>query len=93
MGNIKFDVDLDTEVTRHGAKLRSELFGERPVWIAASTHDGEEQQVLDAHQDLLEKHPNLLLIIVPRHPDRIEGVRALNENRGFNMISRTDELP
>ncbi len=93
MGNIKFDVDLDTEVTRHGAKLRSELFGERPVWIAASTHDGEEQQVLDAHQDLLEKHPNLLLIIVPRHPERFAGVRALIENRGFNMISRTDELP
>jgi 3-deoxy-D-manno-octulosonic-acid transferase len=93
MGNIKFDVDLDTEVTRHGAKLRSELFGERPVWIAASTHDGEEQQVLDAHQKLLEKHRNLLLIIVPRHPERFAGVRALIENRGFNMISRTDELP
>ena len=93
MGNIKFDVDLDAEVTRHGAKLRSELFGERPVWIAASTHDGEEQQVLDAHQDLLEKHPNLLLIIVPRHPERFAGVRALIENRGFKMISRTDELP
>lgn len=93
MGNIKFDVDLDAEVTRNGAKLRSELFGERPVWIAASTHDGEEQQVLDAHQSLLEKHPDLLLIIVPRHPERFAGVRALIENRGFNTISRTDELP
>jgi len=93
MGNIKFDVDLDADVTRNGAKLRSELFGERTVWIAASTHDGEEQQVLDAHQSLLEKHPGLLLIIVPRHPERFAGVRTLIENRGFNTISRTDELP
>ena len=92
-GNIKFDVDLNPEVTGQGKQLRHELFGERPVWIAASTHDGEEQQVLDAHRSLLEKHPDLLLILVPRHPERFAGVRNLIKNRDFGVVSRTDQSP
>ena len=92
-GNIKFDVDLNPEVTGQGKQLRHELFGERPVWIAASTHDGEEQQVLDAHRSLLEKYPDLLLILVPRHPERFAGVRNLIKNRDFGVVSRTDQSP
>jgi 3-deoxy-D-manno-octulosonic-acid transferase len=73
--------------------MRSTLFGNRPVWIAASTHDGEEQQVLEAHRSLLEKHPALLLVLVPRHPERFGGVRELIERWGFGVVSRTEQRP
>jgi len=88
-GNIKFDVELDPEIAGKGALLRSALFGERLVWIAASTHDGEELLVLAAHRILLERHPELLLILVPRHPERFAGVRELIEKQAFKVVSRT----
>jgi 3-deoxy-D-manno-octulosonic-acid transferase len=88
-GNIKFDVELDPEIAGKGAALRSALFGERPVWIAASTHDGEELQALAAHRILLERHPELLLVLVPRHPERFAGVRELIEKQAFKVVSRT----
>ena len=88
-GNIKFDVKLDPDITHQGVKLRATLFGERPVWIAASTHDGEEEQILDAHRSLLETHRDLLLVLVPRHPERFDGVRDLIERQSFSVVSRT----
>lgn len=92
-GNIKFDVELDPEIAGSGELLRSALFGERPVWIAASTHDGEEQLVLAAHRAILESHPELLLVLVPRHPERFGGVRELVEKQAFNVVSRTAGQP
>lgn len=93
MGNIKFDVESDPNITDQGVHLRHALFGERPVWIAASTHDGEEEQILDAHRFLLESHRDLLLVLVPRHPERFDGVRDLIAKQSFNVISRTDNQP
>lgn len=92
-GNIKFDVRLDPAIADLGKQLRATQFGQRRVWIAASTHDGEERQVLDAHRRLLTGHPDLLLVLVPRHPERFSGVRELVENQGFNVVSRTEERP
>jgi len=92
-GNIKFDVALDPDVSHQGSLLRDALFAERPVWVAASTHDGEEQQVLEAHRTLLERYPNLLLVLIPRHPERFSGVRELIKSRAFNVVARTDEQP
>lgn len=92
-GNIKFDVALDPNVTHQGGELRDALFGNRPVWVAASTHEGEEQQVLNAHRTLLATHPDLLLALIPRHPERFEDVRNLIENQGFDMAVRTDKQP
>ncbi len=88
-GNIKFDVEPDPEIADKGALLRSELFGERPVWIAASTHDGEELLVLAAHRTLLQRYPELLLVLVPRHPERFDGVRELIEKQAFELVLRT----
>jgi 3-deoxy-D-manno-octulosonic-acid transferase len=88
-GNIKFDMELDPEIAGKGALLRSALFGQRPVWIAASTHDGEELLVLAAHRTLLERHPDLLLVLVPRHPERFAGVRELIQKQAFSVVSRT----
>lgn len=90
-GNIKFDVELEPNISEAGEQLRSTLFGNRPVWIAASTHDGEELQVLEAHRTLLEKHPTLLLILVPRHPERFNGVREIIERWGFGVVARTEQ--
>ncbi len=90
MGNIKFDVELPGGTREAGRRLRQESIGDRPVWIAASTHRGEEQRVLDAHEALLERHPDLLLILVPRHPERFDDVRQLIEKRGLDVISRSE---
>ena len=92
-GNIKFDVELAPDLPLRGRELRSELFGDRPVWIAASTHEGEEELVLDAHRKLLENHPNLLLVLVPRHPQRFQGVRELAARQDMSVVARTDGEP
>jgi 3-deoxy-D-manno-octulosonic-acid transferase len=89
-GNIKFDVELPPQIRQQGAALRTEIMGHRPVWIAASTHAGEERQVLAAHHALREQIPELLLILVPRHPERFSEVRELIEKSGFNLVSRTE---
>ena len=90
MGNIKFDLRHDEDVVLKGQAERARLFGERPVWIAASTHEGEEELVLDVHEALRVRHDDLLLVLVPRHPERFAAVRELVRQRGFSMVSRTE---
>jgi 3-deoxy-D-manno-octulosonic-acid transferase len=90
-GNIKFDIELPPDLPARGQQARRELFGERPVWIAASTHDGEETDILEAHESLLQSHPELVLILVPRHPQRFAAVRELVEKRAMTVIARTEE--
>ena len=67
--------------------------GDRPVWVAASTHDGEEAIVLDAHRAALRRFPDLLLILVPRHPERADRIIPLISARGmaFAQRSRSEE--
>jgi 3-deoxy-D-manno-octulosonic-acid transferase len=92
-GNIKFDADLKPGIVDEGRKLRATLFGDRPIWIAASTHDQEEQPILNAHRELQETYPDLLLIVVPRHPPRFKLVVDLVKTKGFRTVSRTDDKP
>lgn len=92
-GSIKFDIELPDTVVERGRALRAELIGDRPVWIAASTHDGEEQQLLNAHGRLRQQFPDLLLILVPRHPERFAEVRTLIEKSGFEAVARTEDRP
>ena len=89
-GSIKFDIEVPTEAIATGRSQRGELLGDRAVWIAASTHEGEEKLLLEAHQALLESFPRLLLILVPRHPERFVGVRGLIEKSGLEVVSRTE---
>lgn len=88
-GSIKFDIQISDEVRAKGKALRSELGVKRPVWIAASTHKGEDEKILDAHKDILSVHPNALLILVPRHPERFDCVFELCNNARFNSVRRT----
>jgi 3-deoxy-D-manno-octulosonic-acid transferase len=77
-GNLKFDYKPDTGVIEAGRVLRSGWGrSTRPVWIAASTHAGEEALALEAQAELLQSFPELLLVLVPRHPQRFEEVAQL----------------
>lgn len=72
------------------AQMRTAMKG-RPVWVAASTHKGEETTVLEAHKDLLKRTPDLLLILVPRHPDRRDEVVKLIEKTNLPYAVRSDD--
>ncbi|MDP5292839.1 lipid IV(A) 3-deoxy-D-manno-octulosonic acid transferase [Oceanimonas sp. CHS3-5] len=92
-GSIKFDIDYDDAVREQGQVLRAQLGTERPVWIAASTHEGEDEQLLATHLNLLESHPNALLILVPRHPQRFDQVAALVQKHRLSLHRRTQDEP
>ncbi|GGY79126.1 lipid IV(A) 3-deoxy-D-manno-octulosonic acid transferase [Marinobacter zhanjiangensis] len=91
-GSIKFDVEITDEVRDRASALR-DSFGQRPVWIAASTHDGEDEKLLAAHARVLEQLPEALLILVPRHPDRFDTVAALTGSRGLSCVRRSAGQP
>ncbi|PKH83851.1 3-deoxy-D-manno-octulosonic acid transferase [Pseudomonas sp. Choline-02u-1] len=89
-GSIKFDLTIDPQLLQRAAELRSQWQAqERPVWIAASTHEGEDEVVLDAHRRLLANHPDALLILVPRHPERFNSVFDLCQREGFATVRRS----
>ena len=88
-GSIKFDVEVSDEVRAESSGLRAALGADRPVWIAASTHDGEDRQILEAHQQILEHFPNALLMIVPRHPERFDDVARLIDAMGLSLVRRS----
>lgn len=91
-GSIKFDFTLPPDLPQQAQALRNAL-GARPVWIAASTHEGEETQVLAAHRRLRAKFPGLLLILVPRHPERFVQVARLTRDAGFEIALRSEMPP
>ena len=91
LGSIKFDVTLPEGVIERGRKLRQQLGESRVVWIAASTHSGEDEQILSAHKKVLEQHNDALLILVPRHPERFENVFEL-AGKQFKTCKRTESL-
>ncbi len=89
-GSIKFDQPMPEGIQEQARFLRRQLGVERPVWVAASTHQGEEEQVLDGFR-LVRKHfPDMLLLLVPRHPERFDRVADLCRRQGFEVVRRTD---
>ena len=92
VGNLKYDLKLPDELLEQGRILRRERLSEnRPVWIAASTHAGEDEPILEAFAQLRTHWPDLLLLLVPRHPERFDSVAALCQQRGFNIVRRSDQ--
>lgn len=87
-GSVKFDVDI-SEATRAAALRCRQSLGKRPIWVAGSTHSGEDVQLLEAHRIVLEQHPEALLIIVPRHPERFDSVAQLVADNGFKLARRS----
>ena len=89
-GSIKFDLSIDPELKPRARALRASWGAERrPVWIAASTHAGEDEIILAAHHQLLASHPDALLILVPRHPERFDSVHALCLREGLATVRRS----
>ncbi|MDX1432121.1 MAG: lipid IV(A) 3-deoxy-D-manno-octulosonic acid transferase [Gammaproteobacteria bacterium] len=89
-GNTKFDVRLPASLNEEAQVLRRCFGVDRGVWIAASTHDGEEQQVLEAYRRVLATLPDSLLVLVPRHPDRAQAVAALARKLGYAVVMRSE---
>jgi 3-deoxy-D-manno-octulosonic-acid transferase len=92
-GSIKFEIDLPPGLPAAAAELRKRFGGDRPVWLAASTRDGEEQAVLAAYRGLKARFPGLLLVLVPRHPERFAGVARLCRSEGFTIALRSAQPP
>ncbi len=88
-GSIKFDISVPDSAIDKASTLRQDIGQTRPVWIAASTHKGEDEHILAAHRQLLNALPDALLILVPRHPDRFDDVFNQCKNAGFHTMRRT----
>ncbi len=92
-GNIKFDLGSGAAAIANGRAARDALGAARPVWIAGSTHAGEEEQVLAAHARIPATRPapasGALLLLAPRHPDRFDGVAALLARTGVRFTRRS----
>ena len=88
-GNLKFDIDTGADTAVQAASLRRTIAAGRPVWIAASTHAGEEEQVLDAFDRVRRSLADCLLIIAPRHPERFDKVYHLCVRRGLDVARRS----
>ncbi|MCZ6888882.1 MAG: lipid IV(A) 3-deoxy-D-manno-octulosonic acid transferase [Gammaproteobacteria bacterium] len=91
-GSVKFDLTLPAESGATIEKLKATWVGSRLAWIAASTHQGEDEIVLRAHQTLRSTFRDLLLVLVPRHPERFDDVANLSGSRGFTT-GRLSQAP
>lgn len=91
-GSIKYDLQPPENLQLQAEALRNQ-WGQRPVWIAASTHEGEDAPLLEVHRQLLEKQPDALLLLVPRHPQRFDAVAELIKKAGFSFSRRSQEEP
>lgn len=91
-GSIKFDTRVPASVSEQAEVLRRQ-WGGRPVWVAASTHEGEDAILLDAHRRLRERLPDALLVLVPRHPERFNPVAVLCERSGMATVRRSGGTP
>ena len=87
-GSIKFDMRIAASVEEQVEVLRRE-WGGRPVWVAGSTHEGEDEQVLFAHHKVLGRFPDALLILVPRHPERFDRVSGLCKRERLRLARRS----
>ncbi|WNF46329.1 lipid IV(A) 3-deoxy-D-manno-octulosonic acid transferase [Pseudomonas sp. SG20056] len=89
-GSIKFDLTIDPALLTRATALREQWQAtHRSVWIAASTHAGEDEIVLAAHREMLTHNPDALLILVPRHPERFNTVLELCQRQGFSTRRRS----
>ena len=87
-GNLKFEVQHKTALMQQAQDFKVQLQG-RPVWVAGSTHAGEDEQILVAFKQVLIAKPDTLLILVPRHPDRFDTVAELVQQAGFSVARRS----
>lgn len=88
-GSMKFEIKMPASVNEVAHAVRRDWSPNRPVVVAGSTHEGEEDLLLRTFQSLLNDFPDLLLVIAPRHPERFESVAKLVARQGFKASRRT----
>ncbi len=92
-GNLKFEQRIPHSLIEKAEVLRRDWGTSRPVWIAASTHEGEDELVLDVFRQVRKKVRDCLLVLVPRHPERFGAVAELCRNRGYPTVLRSQRTP
>ena len=92
VGNLKFDIDIDPQLLNRGKQLKQEYFASRFVWIIASTHKNEEAIFLGLYPKLKASIPDLLLLLVPRHPERFSEVERQVVGNDLKLITRSSGL-
>lgn len=88
-GNVKFDLALPEDILRRGEEFRARFGASRALWVAGSTREGEEAELLAAFA-AMDADPAALLVIVPRHPQRFDEVAAAARARGFVTARRSE---
>lgn len=89
LGNMKFDVEIPASLVEAGLQIKKNAFKNRFVWLIASTHNNEEAILIDLYRQIKQTIPELLLIIVPRHPERFISVAQLCQQHGLRVVTRT----
>jgi len=87
VGSVKYDLSVPETVLSEAQKIKAQIDG-RPIWVASSTHPKEEEMVLTAHQQIRQQFPSALLILVPRHPARFDGVAGLLNKQAVSFKRR-----
>jgi 3-deoxy-D-manno-octulosonic-acid transferase len=91
-GNIKFDFSVPADLSERGRQLRDFYARGRPMWVAGSTHGGEEEIVLEAHRIVRSTHPRAMLVLVPRHPPRFDEVANGLQRAGIRFVRRSQRM-
>jgi 3-deoxy-D-manno-octulosonic-acid transferase len=99
-GNIKYDMSVSEEVIKKQQTLNNLLtsrlsvdqMSNQQIWVVASTHPGDEQIALGAFKQLSIRYTNLLLVLIPRHPERFDTVAKLSNDMEFNTVKRSDNI-
>lgn len=89
-GNLKFDISINSTILDKKAQLTTLLPQQRQLWLVASTHPGDEEIALAAFKQIKAVFPTLLLVLVPRHPERFNMVEKLCLNHEFTLVKRSD---
>ncbi len=92
-GNIKFAIAPYASLKEQAEALRHQWGNNRPAWIAASTHEGEEEVVLEAFARIRQQLPQTLLLLAPRHPERFAKIQQLCRRKGLETVTRSSQQP
>lgn len=88
-GSLKFDFAPPSDIGPRAIAVRKQWGTARQVWIAASTHRGEDELILQAHGRIKQAVPDALLVLVPRHPERFDEVATLCQGQGYQVVRRS----
>lgn len=92
MGNLKYDITPANDLFEKAQSIKNDI-GERPVWVIGSTHEDEEALYIEAIQQLLTRQPNTLVIIAPRHVERVQPLCQLLTKHDLKFVKRSDNVP